>query len=74
MTPYQVQEAYYSGYQHLHGEKFQSITYPNGLMGTVSKPFTGRASDARVMGASGVPAAWHQFLTPQGHLMSFMAT
>ena len=52
MSANAVQRAYYSGYRHLHGEKFQSITYPNGLIGALHGPFAGRASDARILGDS----------------------
>ena len=43
--PSHEQEAAYSGHKRLHGLKYQSIIFPNGLIGSLIGPYEGRRHD-----------------------------
>jgi len=52
--PKQCQELYYSGYKKMHVLKYQSVLFPNGIIGRLDGPFQGRRHDSAVLNLSGL--------------------
>ena len=52
--PSEGQEAIFNGHDRVHGLKFQSVTLPDGMMGSLFGPVDGRRHDSTVMYLSNV--------------------
>lgn len=52
--PGRGQKACYSGHKRTHGIKFQSVTFPNGMIGHLYGPVEGRRHDTTLLAASGL--------------------
>ena len=52
--PSEGQEAIFNGHDRVHGLKFQSVTLPDGMMGSLFGPVAGRRHDSTVMYLSNV--------------------
>jgi len=60
------QRELYSGYKKQHVVKYQSIVYPNGLIGRLDGPFIGRRHDADIFGLSKVRTELVKLFERQG--------
>lgn len=57
----------YSGYKKTHVLKYQSIVFPNGLIGRLDGPYNGRRHDAAILHLSQLVAELEQlFVQPDG--------
>lgn len=52
--PGENEQFFYSGYKKRHGFKYQGIVCPDGLIGSIARPFEGKANDFKMVRNSGV--------------------
>jgi hypothetical protein len=55
--PCELQEAAYSGHKHTHGQKYQAITAPDGLIVSLKGPYAAAAPDITMYNVSDVAGA-----------------
>jgi nuclease HARBI1 len=56
------QQDYYSGYKKVHLLKYQSVLFPNGLIGRLDGPFKGRRHDAAILHLSRIRKEFEEVL------------